>query len=97
MFILRFLKFLLKIIAKIIRWILRSVVKIVVVVLLIASLLSIGSYVLVRERFEFDPYDTVKYSYEIVEIEAILTEASDIVAPGYAVGNNNLLRIHVCS
>ncbi|MBO5714670.1 MAG: hypothetical protein J6R83_04565 [Clostridia bacterium] len=73
MFILRFLKFLLKIIAKFIRWILRSVVKIVVVVLLIASLLSIGSYVLVRERFEFDPYDTVKYSY-------VLAEAVDEVA-----------------
>ena len=67
MFILRFLKFLLKIIARLIRWFLRSVLKIVVIVLLIVSLLTMGGYVYVRERFEFDPYDTVKYSYVLAE------------------------------
>ena len=34
-----------------------------------------------------------EYEYEIIEIEAILTESGDIVKEGYAVGDNNLVRI----
>ncbi len=37
--------------------------------------------------------DVAEYEYEIIEIEAVLTDSGDIVKEGYAVGDNNLVRI----
>ena len=45
------------------------------------------------KEIDFGGKDTVNYKYEIIEIEAILTDGEDITAEGHAIGGDDKIKV----
>lgn len=58
-----------------------------------AIILTLPADFNVSRLIELAPGESVKYSYEIVEIEAIVEGGDDIIVPGTAVGEHNIIKV----